>query len=215
MKQSSFDLNLSTRRTRKQAFLQQMDTVVPWAALVELITPYYSEGRNGRPPFALETMLRVHFMQQWFNLSDPAMEEAFFDTPLYREFAQLSAFARLPDESTILRFRHRLEKHKLADQILSTVNELLERRGLLLKVGAAVDATLIPAPSSTKNKTRARDPRDAFEPKGQRMALWHEGPHWRGCRFRPGAHRARHLGQCRRCHRGQPFAARTGDRRVR
>jgi len=135
MKQSSFDLNLSTRRTRKQAFLQQMDTVVPWNALVELITPYYSEGRNGRPPFALETMLRVHFMQQWFSLSAPAMEEAFFDTPLYREFAQLGAFGRLPDESTILRFRHRLEKHKLADQILVTVNELLEQRGLLLKVG--------------------------------------------------------------------------------
>jgi transposase, IS5 family len=158
MKQSSFDLNLITRRTRKQVFLQQMDTVVPWAALVELIAPYYSEGRNGRPPFPLETMLRVHFMQQWFSLSDPAMEEAFFDTPLYREFAQLSAFGRLPDESTILRFRHRLEKYKLADQILSTVNELLEQRGLLLKVGTAVDATLIPAPSSTKNKAKARDP---------------------------------------------------------
>ena len=154
MKQSSFDLNLSTRRTRKQTFLQQMETVVPWAALVELIAPYYSEGRNGRPPFALETMLRVHFMQQWFNLSDSAMEEAFFDTPLYREFAQLDAFGRLPDESTILRFRHGLEKHKLADQILATVNELLEQRGLLLKEGTAVDATLIAAPSSTKNKDK-------------------------------------------------------------
>ncbi|MDP3922891.1 MAG: IS5 family transposase, partial [Hydrogenophaga sp.] len=172
MKQSSFDLNLSTRRTRKQAFLQQMDTVVPWAALVELIIPYYSEGRNGRPPFALETMLRVHFMQQWFNLSDPAMEEALFDTPLYREFAQLSAFGRLPDESTILRFRHRLEKHKLADQILSTVNELLERRGLLLKVGTAVDATLIPAPGSTKNKAKARDPEMHSSQKGNE---WHFG----------------------------------------
>jgi IS5 family transposase len=82
MKQSSFDLNLSTRRTRKQVFLQQMDTVVPWAALVELIAPCYSEGRTGRSPFALETMLRVHFMQQWFSLSDPAMQEALFDTPL-------------------------------------------------------------------------------------------------------------------------------------
>lgn len=112
MKQSSFDRNLITRRTRKQVFLPQMDTVVPWAALVELIAPYYSKGCNGRSPFPLETMLRVHFMQQWFSLSDPAMEEAFIDTPLYREFAQLSAFARLPDESTILRFRHRLKKHK-------------------------------------------------------------------------------------------------------
>lgn len=172
MKQSSFDLNLSTRLTRKQAFLQQMDAVVPWAALVELIAPYYSEARTGRPPFALETMLRVHFLQQWFSLSDPAMEEAFFDTPLYREFAQLQAFGRLPDESTILRFRHRLEKHKLADQILATVNALLEQRGLLLKAGTAVDATLIAAPSSTKNKARARDPEMHSSQKGNQ---WHFG----------------------------------------
>ena len=172
IKQSSFDLNLCTRKTRKRAFLQQMETVVPWAALVDLIAPYYCEGRNGRPPFALETMLRVHFMQQWFNLSDLAMEEAFFDTPLYREFAQLDAFGRLPDESTILRFRHRLEKHKLAEQILATVNELLVQRGLLLKAGTAVDATLIAAPSSTKNKDKARDPEMHSSQKGNE---WHFG----------------------------------------
>ena len=84
MKQTSLDLNLSVRRTRKQEFLAQMQLVVPWAVLVELIAPYYPEGKNGRPPFALETMLRIHFMQQWFSLSDPAMEEAFFDVPVYR-----------------------------------------------------------------------------------------------------------------------------------
>ena len=133
MKQTSLDLNLSTRRTRKHEFLAQMQLVVPWAALVELIAPYYPEGKNGRPPFALETMLRVHFLQQWFSLSDPAMEESCFDTPLYREFAQLDAHGRLPDESTILRFRHRLEKHKLAELILATVNDLLTAKGLLLK----------------------------------------------------------------------------------
>ena len=158
MKQSSLDLNLSNKKTRKREFLLEMDCVVPWAALVELIAPYYPEGRNGRPPFALETMLRVHFMQQWFTLSDPAMEEAFFDIPLYREFARLDAHGRLPDESTILRFRHRLEEHKLAERILATVNELLTSKGLLLKVGTAVDATLIAAPTSTKNKDKARDP---------------------------------------------------------
>ena len=172
MKQSCPEPNLSTRKTRKQVFLQQMDVVVPWAALVELIAPYYSEGRNGRPPFALESMLRVHFLQQWFNLSDPAMEEAFFDIPLYREFAQFGALGRVPDESTILRFRHRLEKHKLADQILSTVNDLLEQRGLLLRVGTAVDATLIAAPSSTKNKDKARDPEMHSSQKGNE---WHFG----------------------------------------
>ena len=172
MKQASLDLNLNAKKTRKREFLAQMDHVVPWGRLVQLIAPYYPEGKNGRPPFALETMLRVHFMQQWFTLSDPAMEEAFFDTPLYREFAQLQEFARLPDESTILRFRHRLEKHKLADQILAVVNELLTQRGLLLKAGTAVDATLIAAPSSTKNKERARDPEMHSSQKGNE---WHFG----------------------------------------
>src|SRR3990167_2518327 len=160
MKQTTLNLNLQLKKTRKREFLEQMEKVVPWAALVELIAPYYPEGRTGRPPFSLATMLRIHFMQQWFTLSDPGMEEAFFDTPLYREFAQLDEFARLPDESTILRFRHRLEKHKLAEQILLTVNELLTQRGLLLKAGTAVDATLIAAPTSTKNKSKARDRQD-------------------------------------------------------
>mgnify|MGYP001596453826 CR=1 FL=1 len=172
MKQTDLGLTLTTKRTRKGEFLAQMERVVPWADLVDLIAPYYPEGKNGRPPFALETMLRVHFMQQWFSLSDPAMEEAFFDTPLYREFAQLSAHGRLPDESTILRFRHRLEKHKLAEQILVVVNALLTERGLLLKVGTAVDATLIPAPSSTKNKDKARDPEMHSSKKGNQ---WYFG----------------------------------------
>ena len=172
MKQSSLDLNLSNKKTHKREFLLEMDRVVPWAALVELIAPYYPEGKNGRPPFALESMLRVHFMQQWFTLSDPAMEEAFFDIPLYREFAQLDAHGRLPDESTILRFRHRLEEHKLAEQILATVNEQLSSKGLLLKVGTAVDATLIAAPTSTKNKDKARDPEMHSSKKGNQ---WYFG----------------------------------------
>jgi IS5 family transposase len=96
MKQASLTLNLSVKKTRKREFLEQMEHVVPWAALVELIAPFYPEGRTGRPPFSLMTMLRIHFMQQWFSLSDPAMEEAFFDAPLYREFAKLEEFGRLP-----------------------------------------------------------------------------------------------------------------------
>ena len=172
MKQSTLNLNLSVKKTRKQVFLAQMEEVVPWAALVELIAPYYPEGRTGRPPFSLLTMLRIHFMQQWFTLSDPAMEEAFFDTPLYREFAQLEELGRLPDESTILRFRHRLEKHKLAEQILETVNQLLTERGLLLKAGTAVDATLIAAPTSTKNKEKKRDPEMHSSKKGNQ---WYFG----------------------------------------
>ena len=135
-----------------------MERVVPWAALVALIAPHYPKGRTGHPPFALEMMLRVHFLQQRFSLSDPAMEEAFFYVPLYGKFARLDACARMPDESTILRFRHRLEKHKVADAILATVNDLLGAQGLLPRQGSAADTTLIAAPSSAKNKEGKRNP---------------------------------------------------------
>ena len=158
MKQADLGLNLTTKRTRKREFLDQMERVVPWAALTELVSPYAPEGKRGRPPFSVQTMLRIHFMQQWFTLSDPAMEEALHDTPLLREFAALSWDTRLPDESTILRFRHLLEKHKLARQMLELVNDRLRAQGLLLKAGTVVDATLIAAPSSTKNASGERDP---------------------------------------------------------
>jgi IS5 family transposase len=170
--QHSLAFSLSVRKTRKAIFLSEMDRVVPWDELVALIAPFYPEGRTGRPPFALETMLRTHFLQQWLNLSDPAMEEAFFDTPLYREFVGLAENVRLPDESTILRFRHRLEKHKLAAQILTLVNDMLATKGLLLKTGSAVDATLIAAPSSTKNQGKTRDPEMHSSQKGNQ---WHFG----------------------------------------
>ncbi len=158
MKQSYLGLNPTTNRTRKREFLAQMERVVPWAALVELVAPFAPEGKKGRPPFEVETMLRIHFMQQWFTLADPAMEEALHDVPLFREFASLGWDSRLPDESTILRFRHLLEKHKLAEHILALVNDRLSGKGLLLKAGTVVDATLIAAPSSTKNKDGQRDP---------------------------------------------------------
>jgi len=169
MNQASLKLTLSLKKTRKQVFLEQMAQVVPWAALVELIAPYYPEGRTGRPPFSLETMLRVRFMHQWFTLSDPAMEEAFFDTPMYREFAQLQEFGRPPDERGILRFRHRLEKDKLAVKFLGVVNDIMTEQGLLLKSGTVVDATLIAAPSSTKNKAHERDPDMHSSKKGEQM----------------------------------------------
>ncbi len=159
MKQADLGLNLSTKRTRKREFLDEMNRVVPWAALVALVTPHAPAGRRGRPPFPVETMLRIHFMQQWFGLSDPAMEEALFDVPLYREFAGLdNGNVRLPDESTILRFRHLLETHKLAGPMLATVNDVLRDKGLMLRIGTVVDATLISAPSSTKNDSGQRDP---------------------------------------------------------
>src|SRR5574337_1247368 len=114
-----------TKRTRKREFLDEMNLVVPWAELLALIAPHAPQpgAQGGRPPFAVATMLRIHFLQNWFNLSDPAMEEALYDTPMFREFAGLDMGADLlPDESTILRFRHLLEAHNLSLQILATVN---------------------------------------------------------------------------------------------
>lgn len=174
MKQADLGLDLSAKRTRKREFLEQMDRVVPWAALIGLIEPVYTKKSGvGRPPFALASMLRIHFLQQWFALSDPAMEEALFDMPLFREFAQLpTGVARLPDESTILRFRHLLEAHGLAAKMLATVNDTLAAKGLLLKSGSVVDATLISAPSSTKNRSGTRDPEMHQTKKGNN---WHFG----------------------------------------
>ena len=172
MKQADLGLNLTTKRTRKREFLDEMERVVPWPALIELITPYAPEGKRGRPPFPVATMLRIHFMQQWFTLSDPAMEEALHDMPLFRDFAGLSWDTRLPDETTILRFRRLLEEHKLAPQILAVVNELLGAKGLLLRTGTVVDATLIAAPSSTKNASGERDPEMKQSQKGQQ---WYFG----------------------------------------
>lgn len=164
-----------TKRTRKREFLDEMSLVVPWAELVALIAPHAPApgAKGGRPPFAVQTMLRIHFVQQWFNLSDPAMEEALYDTPMFREFVGLDAGEdNLPDESTILRFRHLLETHNLSIQILATVNATLTAKGLLLKSGTVVDATLIAAPSSTKNQDGESDPEMHQTKKGNQ---WHFG----------------------------------------
>ncbi|TAG44212.1 MAG: IS5 family transposase [Betaproteobacteria bacterium] len=162
MKQKSFassGFELVTKRTRKREFLDEMNLVVPWTELVALIEPYAPSGKTGRPPFAVATMLRIHFLQQWFGLSDPAMEESLHDIPLYCEFAHLDpGIGRLPDETTILRFRHLLQEHNLSIQLLATINATLATKGLMLKTGTVVDATLIAAPSSTKNSTGERDP---------------------------------------------------------
>lgn len=178
MKQMSLDatgFERKTKRTRKREFLDEMNLVVPWAELVALITPFSPtrSAKGGRPPFAVASMLRIHFLQNWFNLSDPAMQEALYDTPMFREFAGLDMGEdHLPDESTILRFRHLLEAHNLSVQILATVNATLTAKGLLLKQGTVVDATLIAAPSSTKNSTGTRDPEMHQTKKGNQ---WHFG----------------------------------------
>jgi len=169
---------LVTKRTRKRVFLDEMNLVVPWAELVALIAPFApfapsTGGKGGRPPFAVETMLRIHFLQQWFGLSDPAMEEALHDVSVYCDFAHLDPGAtRLPDETTILRFRHLLEENNLSRQLLATINATLAKKGLMLKTGTVVDATLIAAPSSTKNSTGERDPEMHQTKKGNQ---WHFG----------------------------------------
>lgn len=159
MKQMTFaDAEYAGKRkqTRKELFLIEMDQVVPWKGLIALIEPHYPKGEGGRPAYPLMAMLRVHLMQNWFGYSDPAMEEALYETTILRQFAGLS-LERIPDETTILNFRRLLEKHELAAGILAVINGYLGDRGLSLRQGTIVDATLINAPSSTKNKDGKRD----------------------------------------------------------
>jgi IS5 family transposase len=158
MKQITFaDTEYAGKRkqTRKELFLIEMDQVVPWNGLIE---PFYPKGEGGRPAYPLMTMPRVHLMQNWFGYSDPAMEEALYETTILRQFAGLN-LERIPDETTILNFRRLLEKHELAAGILAVINGYLGDRGLSLRQGTNVDATLINAPSSTKNKDGKRDPK--------------------------------------------------------
>lgn len=146
------------KTTRKERFLAEMEQVVPWSGLVKLVAPFYPEAGNGRRPYPLATMLRVHLMQNWFSLSDPAMEDALYDMAALRQFARLSSLASIPDETTILNFRHLIEQNELAPEILACVNRLLARKGLMVKEGTMVDATIIEAPTSTKNASGERDP---------------------------------------------------------
>jgi IS5 family transposase len=147
------------KQTRREVFLCQMVTVVPWERFEQLIGRHYPVAGRGRRPYPLGSMLKIHFMQQWFGLSDPAMEEALWETPLLREFAGISPdFEGIPDETTILKFRHLLEKHELSKALFDEMTAVLTERGLLLRQGTIVDATLIAAPPSTRNSTKSRDP---------------------------------------------------------
>lgn len=178
MKQTSLGATngwaLKGKVTRRSKFLAEMDAVIPWARLTALIEPHYPKaGAAGRPAHDLQRMLRIHFMQQWFNLSDPAIEDALYDSESMRGFAGLDLGADLvPDESTILRFRHLLETHGLTQQLFDSVRGLLEDKGLLVKSGTIVDATIIAAPPSTKNATKTRDPEMRHTRKGNQ---WHFG----------------------------------------
>lgn len=147
------------KKTRREIFLAEMEQVVPWSALLKLIAPHYPTlGQRGRQPYALATMLRIHFLQQWYALSDPGMEEALYEMPVMRRFAGLGGLDNIPDETTILNFRRLLETHGLAAELFEQVNRHLAHKGQSLRAGTIVDATIINAPSSTKNAEGKRDP---------------------------------------------------------
>ena len=159
--------------TRRERFLAEMHAVIPWPRLVRLIEPHYPKAGQGRQPLGLEKMLRIYFLQQWFNLSDPQAEDAIYDSESMRRFARVELGDEVvPDETTILRFRHLLEQHELTQAIFEEIQALLEERRLLLRSGTIVDATIIAAPSSTKNASASRDPEMKQTRKGRN---WHFG----------------------------------------
>src|SRR5438874_2735469 len=161
------------KTTRRAAFLAEMERVVPWPALCALIEPFYPKPGNGRPPVGVERMLRIYFLQQWFNLSDPAVEEALYDSLAMRRFVDVDLGREpVPDETTVCRFRHLLEEHDLGQQLFDEVQRHLAAKGLKVATGTIVDATIISAPSSTKNAEKARDPKMRQTKKGNQ---WYFG----------------------------------------
>ena len=162
-----------TKKTRREVFLEEMEQVVPWKKLCALIEPHYPKPGNGRPPVGVERMLRIYFLQQWFNLSDPAVEETLYDSVLMRQFVGIDLGREpVPDETTVCKFRHLLEQHQLGGEMLETVNLHLQAKGVRITTGTIVDATIIEAPSSTKNRDAQRDPEMHQTKKGNQ---WHFG----------------------------------------
>jgi IS5 family transposase len=161
------------KRTRREKFLNEMETVVPWERLVALIQPVYPQGKRGRPPIGIERMLRIYFLQQWYGLADELLEETICDSVAMRIFVGIDlSVEAVPDATTLCHFRELLRVHHLGEAILAEINALLEERKLLLREGTIVDATIIAAPSSTKNATQSRDPQMHQTRKGNQ---WHFG----------------------------------------
>ena len=166
------EFNNKRRQTRKEKFLGRMEKLIPWQRLESVIEPHYPKAGNGRKPYPLSSMLRIHCMQQWYSLSDPAMEDALYEIASMRLFAGLSLDGAIPDHTTIMNFRHLLERHHLARKIFNEINAWLSDAGVLVKEGTLLDATIIEAPSSTKNKAGERDPEMHQTKKGNQ---WHFG----------------------------------------
>jgi IS5 family transposase len=166
-------LQNKSRKTRREVFLSQMEKSIPWALLVALIEPFYPTGKRGRPPIGIERMLRLYFVQLWYNFSDEGTEDALYDMPVLARFVGIDLTSeRVPDSTTLKNFRHLLEENELAPKILDQINALLADKGLMLREGTIVDATLIAAPPSTKNKDKTRDPEMHQAKKGNE---WHFG----------------------------------------
>ena len=154
------------RKTRREIFLEKMDAIIPWKRLENRAAKHYPKGEMGRPPYPLSVMLRVHCLQLFYNLSDPALEDSLYEIESMRRFAGLRLSDNIPDETTILNFRHFLEKHGLGKLFLKEINKHLQHQGLLFREGTIVDASIISAPSSTKNQSRKRDPEMHSSKKG-------------------------------------------------
>jgi IS5 family transposase len=161
------------RKTKREEFLQMMDKIIPWDEWVSIIKPYYPDGRRGRPVRGIETMLRMYFLQIWFNLSDEMTEESVYDSHAMKKFMGVNfGEEQAPDATTLLKFRHLLEEHNLCEKLFKDLNERLEANGCVMRGGSIVDATIIKAPSSTKNASGKRDPEMHQTKKGNE---WHFG----------------------------------------
>lgn len=173
MRQNSFLSLAQQKKLRCERFLEEMEKIIPWERFCDEIQPFYEEKETGRKRMELVMMLKIYFLQQWYALSDPAAEEALYDRNSFQKFLEIDLLShRIPDETTILNFRHLLEEHKLQERFFEVVNELLTSKGLLMKEGTIVDATIIAAPSSTKNKEQKRDPEMSQTKKGNQ---WYFG----------------------------------------
>ena len=188
-----------TKKTRRQVFLEEMEQVVPWRELCGLIEPHYPKPGNGRPPVGGERMLRIYFLQQWFNLSDPAVEEALYDSPVMREFVGIDlGHEPAPDETTVCKFRHLLEEDRLGEKILGTINLHLQARGVRITTGTIVDATILHAPTSTKNRETAARSGDAPDQERQPVVFRDEGPCRSGQQDQDHPYGSSHAGPCGR-----------------
>ena len=200
MKQQTFsDIEYSGRRrtTKREEFLQIMNDIIPWEEWIKRIEPFYPKGKRGRPPMGIEKMLRMYLLQIWFSLSDEGVEDAIYDSYAMRQFMGINFMEeQAPDATTLLHFRHLIEENGLAKAMFEAIRQVLDQSGCLMHGGTIVDATIINAPSSTKNQKKERDPEMKQTMKGQGMALWYESPCRRGCGDRICGEFRNHCRQC-------------------